>query len=233
MPLIEVGSKVPAFSLPDQNGKLVSQLDLAGKPYVLYFYPKDDTSSCTAQACSFSDSIKMFEKCNARVIGISPDGVKSHGKFASKYKLAITLLADEAVGNASPSVCEAFGVWGEKSMYGKKYMGVIRTTYLIGADGRVAQRWDAVKVPGHADVVLAALSGGSPTQDPKSSVKKATKKTSKSPATNTGGQKTVEKKGAGKKLAGQKASGKGVTGKKGRTATASKAKSVAKKKPSR
>jgi len=214
MPLIDVGSKIPSFTLPDQSGKSITQAGLAGKPFVMYFYPKDDTFSCTAEACSFSDSVKMFAKVGARVIGISPDGIKSHGKFASKYKINITLLADEPVGNKAPPVCEAFGVWGEKSMYGKKYMGVIRTTYLVGADEKVTHRWDAVKVPGHVEEVLASLTGAN-VGGTKGSGKANTKKVEK-----TAAKKTSVGEARTKKARTKKASTKQATAKKALSSTA-------------
>ena len=158
MPLIDAGKKAPAFTLPDQDGKKHSLKDLAGKPVVLYFYPKDDTSGCTKEACQFRDQLPDFKKTKAVVFGVSPDSVESHRKFVDKYDLNFTLLADSARdADDNPKICLKYGVWQEKSMYGKKYMGVVRTTYLIGPDGKVAQRWDKVKVPGHADAVLEAI----------------------------------------------------------------------------
>lgn len=166
MPLIEPGRKAPDFSLPDQHGATHALRDYRGRPVVLYFYPKDDTTGCTAQACQFRDDLPRFETSRAAVLGVSPDSVKSHAKFAGKYGLPFTLLADEPVGAAdgkkgTPKVCDAFGVWVEKSMYGRKYMGVVRTTYLIDADGVVVRRWDKVSVPGHAEEVLAAVASAS------------------------------------------------------------------------
>jgi len=157
MPLIEEGKKAPAFSLPDQSGTNRALKDFAGKPLVLYFYPKDDTSGCTAQACDFRDAAPDFKKLKATVLGISPDDDKSHTKFVAKNKLNFTLLADSPGRDGTPKVCDRFGVWQEKSMYGKKYMGVVRTTYLIDASGKVVKRWDKVKVPGHVEEVLAAI----------------------------------------------------------------------------
>lgn len=145
------GDKVPDFDLPADGGGRIKLADLAGKPFVLYFYPKDDTSGCTKEAQSFSCLMPEFEKIGVPVIGVSPDGTKSHDKFRAKYDLAVRLVSDE-----SHAMLEAYGVWAEKSMYGRKYMGVERTTYLVGADGTVAKAWPKVKVEGHADEVLAA-----------------------------------------------------------------------------
>lgn len=157
MPLIEVGSKAPAFSLKDQRGTTHTLSDYRGKPLVLYFYPKDDTPGCTTQACDFRDLFPRFEGAGIPVLGVSPDDVASHEAFAAKFDLPFPLLADVPGPDGVPPVCDAYGVWQEKSMYGRSYMGVQRTTYLIDAQGRIAQRWDRVKVPGHVEAVLAAL----------------------------------------------------------------------------
>ena len=152
MALIEPGKKAPAFSLPDQSGKTHSLAAYAGQPVVIYFYPKDDTPGCTKESCAFQDHLPKFKKSKAAVLGMSMLDAKSKAKFAKKYDLTFPLLADEDHG-----VMEKYGVWQEKSMYGRKYMGVARTTYLIGPDGKVVKRWDAVKVDGHAEEVLAAV----------------------------------------------------------------------------
>lgn len=157
MALINIGKPVPSFALSDQRGAQHALSDYAGRIVVLYFYPKDDTSDCTAQACQFRDAEPDFGKVRATVLGISPDDAKSHAKFSAAHGLAFPLLVDERDAKGTPKTCKAFGVWQEKSMYGKKYMGVVRTTYLIGPDGRVAQRWDKVKVNGHVPEVLAAV----------------------------------------------------------------------------
>lgn len=157
MPLIDIGKNAPAFALSDQRGQPHALSDNAGRIVVLYFYPKDDTSDCTAQACQFRDAEPDFGKIRATVLGISPDDAKSHAKFSAAHGLEFPLLVDERDAKNTPKTCNAFGVWQEKSMYGKKYMGVIRTTYLIGPDGRVVQRWDKVKVNGHVPEVLAAV----------------------------------------------------------------------------
>ncbi len=147
--LPEPGSKAPAFTLADQTGKTHKLADYAGKHVVLYFYPKDDTSGCTKQACQFRDDLPKFEKQGAVILGVSPQDEKSKAKFAGKFDLNFPLLADD-----DAKVCTKYGVWQEKSMYGKKYMGVARTTFLIDPKGKIAHRWDKVKVPGHAEAVL-------------------------------------------------------------------------------
>lgn len=159
MPLINPGSKAPDFTLPDQNGAHRSLSDFAGRSLILYFYPKDDTSGCTAEACAFRDGLPAFNAAKAAIVGVSPDSSASHAKFARKYDLPFTLLADAPGPDGTPGVCDDYGVWQEKSMYGKAYMGVVRTTYLIDAKGVVRRRWDKVSVTGHADEVLAELGG--------------------------------------------------------------------------
>lgn len=150
MPLV-VGGPAPAFSLPATAMGSVSLDALKGRKAVLYFYPKDDTSGCTLEANSFNALRDEFSAADALVIGVSPDSIKSHEKFSAKYDLAFPLVSDEA-----KAMLEAYGVWVEKSMYGRKYMGVERTTVLIDRDGRVARVWSKVKVPGHAQEVLEA-----------------------------------------------------------------------------
>ena len=150
--MIEPGKKAPPFSLPDQAARPHSLADYAGQPVVLYFYPKDDTPGCTKESCAFQDNLPKFKKSKAAVLGVSVLDSKSKARFAEKYGLTFPLLAD-----ADHAVMEKYGVWQEKSMYGKKYMGVARTTYLIGPDGKVVKRWDGVKVDGHAEEVLAAV----------------------------------------------------------------------------
>jgi thioredoxin-dependent peroxiredoxin len=146
------GDLAPDFSLPNDEGKVRSLRDLRGKKVVLYFYPKDDTSSCTLEGQDFSRLKSEFEKAGAMIVGMSPDSVKKHAKFREKHGLSVELVADETT-----DALQAYGVWGEKSMYGRKYMGVIRTTMLIGADGRIARIWEKVSVPGHAEEVLEAV----------------------------------------------------------------------------
>ena len=145
------GKLAPAFSLTNDAGKKVSLKDFRGKRVILYFYPTDDTPGCTTQACAFRDAEANFSKADAVVLGVSKDDVKSHQKFKAKYKLNFPLLADDA------GVTEAYGVWKEKNMYGRKYMGIERSTFLIGEDGKVRAEWRKVSVPGHADEVIKAL----------------------------------------------------------------------------
>jgi thioredoxin-dependent peroxiredoxin len=152
MPLIEPGKKAPAFALKDQNGQTHRLSEYAGRPVILYFYPKDDTSGCTKEACAFQDALPRFEPSDAAVLGVSILDEASKAKFAKKYNLTFPLLAD-----LDHEVAEKYGVWQERSMYGRKFMGVARTTYLIGADGKVLRRWDKVKVDGHAEEVREAL----------------------------------------------------------------------------
>lgn len=154
MTIPDVGSEAPNFTLPRDGGETLTLSDLRGHPVVLYFYPKDDTSGCTQEAIEFSQLKPQFEKLGARVIGMSPDPVKKHDKFKTKHELTIDLVADE-----DKAVIGAYGLWVEKSMYGRKYMGVERTTFLIGPDGRIARVWQKVKVPNHAAEVLEATRG--------------------------------------------------------------------------
>jgi peroxiredoxin Q/BCP len=150
--MVEDGAKAPDFKLATDEGQTLQLSKLEGKPVVVYFYPKDDTSGCTAEAKAFTALADDFAAAGALVVGISPDSVASHQKFKRKYELSIVLVADE-----QKAAAEAFGVWVEKSMYGKKYMGVERSTFLIDTQGRIARSWRKVKVPGHADEVLAAV----------------------------------------------------------------------------
>ncbi|HEX5108350.1 MAG TPA: peroxiredoxin [Vicinamibacterales bacterium] len=152
MPLIEPGKKAPAFALKDQNGTLHRLSDYAGRPLVLYFYPKDDTPGCTQEACDFETQLPAFKSAKAAVLGVSILDEKSKARFASKHGVTFPLLAD-----ADHEVAEKYGVWQEKARYGRKYMGVVRTTYLIGTDGKVVRRWDKVNVDGHADEVSEAI----------------------------------------------------------------------------
>ena len=148
---LNAGDKAPDFSMPTDGGGTVSLKGLKGKKVVLYFYPKDDTPGCTKEACGFRDSLPDFTGADAEIIGVSKDSVAKHDKFKAKHDLPFTLASDE-----DGSVCEAFGTWVEKSMYGRKYMGIDRATFLIGADGKIAQVWRKVKVPGHVEEVLEA-----------------------------------------------------------------------------
>ncbi len=145
------GDKAPAFNLPGDGGATISSTGFKGKPFVLYFYPKDDTSGCTAEAIAFSGLSKEFQKAGVAVAGISKDSPVSHDKFKKKHDLALALASDEDTKTA-----KAYGVWVEKSMYGRRYMGMERATFLIDAGGTIRNVWRKVKVPGHAAEVLAA-----------------------------------------------------------------------------
>jgi len=151
---LQAGDKAPDFKLPRDGEGFLSLADFSGKKLVLYFYPKDDTSGCTAEAIDFNRLAGEFAAAGAAIVGASPDPVKKHDKFRQKYELTFPLLADE-----SKAMLEAYGVWVEKSMYGRKYMGVERTTLLIDREGKIARIWRKVKVPGHAEEVLAAARG--------------------------------------------------------------------------
>lgn len=151
MPLIEPGKKAPAFSLEDQNGKTHRLSDYKGRALVLYFYPKDDTPGCTTEACNFRDSLPKFETVDAAVLGVSVLDKASKARFAKKYDLNFPLLAD-----TDHAVAEKYGAWQKRSLYGRSFMGIARTTYLIGRDGTVARRWDKVQVDDHALGVLRA-----------------------------------------------------------------------------
>ena len=149
---VEIGKAAPAFTMPtDGNGK-VTLAALKGRPVILYFYPKDDTTGCTKEACGFRDAIPDFSKIDAAIIGVSKDSVASHDKFKAKYDLPFTLASDTDTG-----VAEKYGVWVEKSMYGRKYMGLERSTFLIDAKGIVRGIWRKVKVAGHVEEVLKAV----------------------------------------------------------------------------
>ena len=152
--MIDPGRKAPAFALKDQSGSAHRLSDYAGRPLVVYFYPKDDTPGCTQESCDFEARLPRFAHGKAAVLGVSILDEKSKAKFAKKHGLTFPLLAD-----ADHAVAEKYGVWQEKSRYGRTYMGIVRTTYLIDADGTVARRWDNVKVNGHADEVLEAARG--------------------------------------------------------------------------
>jgi len=149
---LKVGSRAPAFSLPNEKGEVVKLSELKGKKIVLFFYPKDDTSGCTKEACSFRDGLEAIRKKGAVVLGVSADSVASHQKFSQKYDFNFPLLSDE-----SKAMIQAYGVWKEKSMYGRKYMGIERTTVLIDKAGTIGRVFPKVKVEGHYEEVLAAL----------------------------------------------------------------------------
>ncbi len=149
---LSAGDKAPAFTLQDAAGNKVKLSDFKGKFVVLYFYPKDNTPGCTTEACDFRDEHSALQKAGAVVLGVSPDSAASHQKFAAKYELPFPLLVD-----ADHAVAEKFGAWGEKTLYGRKFMGIIRQTYLIGPDGKIARAWPKVKVAGHVAEVKAAI----------------------------------------------------------------------------
>jgi peroxiredoxin Q/BCP len=150
---LSVGDKAPPFTLPSDGGGKVSLKDLLGNPVVLYFYPKDDTSGCTREAIDFTGLLPKFRRKGATIVGVSKDTVAAHDKFKTKHKLGVVLGSD-----VDGKVVEAYGCWVEKSMYGRKYMGIERATFLIDAKGKISRIWRKVKVPGHAEEVLAALS---------------------------------------------------------------------------
>ena len=149
---LKEGDPAPAFSASTNGGGKLALADFAGKHVILYFYPRDDTPGCTKEACAFRDHFAEFKKKGAVVFGVSPDPVKSHDKFVAKFKLPFTLLADE-----DKQIVEAYGVWGEKSFMGRKYLGTHRVTFLIGPDGRIKKIWPKVKPKEHVEEVLAAL----------------------------------------------------------------------------
>ncbi len=149
---LKEGDVAPKFTVATSGGGKISLADYLGKNVILYFYPKDDTPGCTKEACAFRDEFVQFKKKGAVVLGVSPDSVKSHDKFVEKFKLPFTLLADE-----DKKIVEAYGVWGEKSFMGRKYLGVYRVTFLIGPDGKIKNIWPTVKPEEHAAEVLAAL----------------------------------------------------------------------------
>ena len=152
MPLVEPGRRAPAFSLPDQEGRPHRLKDYAGRPLIVYFYPKDDTPGCTKEACAFRDALPAFKKGKAAVLGVSVLDTASKAKFARKHKVSFPLLADP-----DHAIAQKYGTWKKKSMYGKTFMGLARTTFLIDGTGTVVRRWDNVKVDGHADAVLEAV----------------------------------------------------------------------------
>jgi thioredoxin-dependent peroxiredoxin len=153
MARLEAGKKAPAFTLPDQDEQKVSLKDFAGNPVVVYFYPADDTPGCTKEACQFNDNLRAFSRAGVAVLGISPDGAEKHRKFRSKYGLKFPLLSDP-----THKVMEAYGAWGEKTMYGKKTVGVIRSTFLVNEKGVIQRAWYNVRADGHAEKVLEELS---------------------------------------------------------------------------
>ncbi|MDY0029302.1 MAG: thioredoxin-dependent thiol peroxidase [Pseudobdellovibrionaceae bacterium] len=149
---LQIGDKAPAFSAPDDSGTTLSLKDFKGEKLVLYFYPKDDTPGCTKEACTFTENIPAFNKLGVKVIGVSKDSIERHIKFKEKYGLKFPLLSDE-----DGAICEAYGTWVEKSMYGRKYMGIDRATFLIDETGNISAVWRKVKVPGHIEEILKIL----------------------------------------------------------------------------
>jgi thioredoxin-dependent peroxiredoxin len=154
MPKLEAGTQAPTFTLPDQDNQPVSLDDFKGRRVLVYFYPKDDTPGCTREACQFNDNLHALQRANVPLLGISPDDAPSHQRFRAKYGLAFPLLSDP-----DHQVLEAYGAWGEKTSYGKTTVGVIRSTFLIDQDGKVARVWYNVKADGHAAQVLAEIGG--------------------------------------------------------------------------
>jgi len=154
MARLEPGDQAPLFTLPDQDGSAVALEDFSGRHVVVYFYPADDTPGCTKEACQFNDNLREFDRAGATVVGISPDGAEKHQRFRAKHDLGLTLLSDP-----DHQVMAAYGAWGEKTLYGKRTTGVIRSTFLVGPDGRILRAWYNVRADGHAQKVLAALQG--------------------------------------------------------------------------
>lgn len=148
---LQQGDKAPAFNLPTDGAGTCALADLAGNALVLYFYPRDDTPGCTTEAQGFRDAMSAFEKCGAAVVGVSKDTVKKHDRFKAKHDLNFTLISDE-----DGALCEKYGVWVEKNLYGRKYMGIERSTFLIDSEGKISEIWRKVRVKGHVDAVLAA-----------------------------------------------------------------------------
>ncbi len=241
MPLLAAGTTAPNFTLPDQSGKAISLHDFAGGPVVLYFYPKADTPGCTTQACGLSEALPQMNKLGAAVIGISPDSAKAIAKFAAKFNLRFSLVGDEPAASGKPRIIDSYGCWGEKSMYGRKYFGVLRTTYIIDAAGVIYHRMDGVKVDTHAaDVaavladllagkpspaVIAALANGIAAKPVKAaSAKVPAKKQAKQAVTKPAGKKPASKKPAKKavKKLANKASGKKIVRKVARKAAGKK-----------
>ncbi len=247
----QAGDRAPDFLLPDQNGNTVSLAQHAGKNVVLYFYPKDNTPGCTREACHFRDEHSALTRAGAVVLGVSPDDTKSHQKFASKYNLPFSLLAD-----AGHSVADAYGVWGEKSLYGRQFMGINRATFLIGPDGTVRHTWPKVKVENHVNEVLEMLqetpgaaagsetpgaaetpAGGAEEQTVAEAVAElreaapteAAPRARKSGAKKAGAKKAAGKKTAAKKGAAKKAAGKKTAAKKGAAKKGAAKKGAAKK----
>jgi peroxiredoxin Q/BCP len=195
--MLTAGDKAPSFSLLDDQGKTRRSSELKGRPYVLFFYPKDNTPGCTTEACSFRDLRADFDRAGITVFGVSADSSASHAKFVSKYDLGLPLLADP-----EHALLEAYGVWAEKSLYGRKFMGILRSTFAVGADGRISHVWPKVKPAGHAEAVLEALTDGEAPQSPgrtgssAASQPVAKKAAKKAPAKKAPAKKAVAKRPA-------------------------------------
>ena len=224
--MLKIGDSAPDFHLNNEEGHTISNAGLEGQRYVLYFYPKDDTPGCTKEACSFRDNLPAFDKLKVPVFGISADDEKAHGKFVKKYNLNFSLLADP-----DHSTCDAFGTWVEKSMYGRKYFGIQRATFVIAANGKIEKVWEKVSPEGHAEEVLAYLAGSTAAKAGKPAkaapVKKAVAK--KSPIKKAVAKKAVVKKAAVKKAPAPKASAKKAVAKKAPAKKATPKKTSAKK----
>jgi peroxiredoxin Q/BCP len=189
--MLQTGTKAPAFTLPSTSGATVSLASLKGRKVVLYFYPRDNTPGCTTEACDFRDQHSALQKAGAVVLGVSSDSLKSHDGFRAKYQLPFDLLVDEG-----SKVASAYGAFGEKLMYGRKVQGTIRSTFLIDEQGKLAAVWSPVKVAGHVDAVLAALSGSSAPAAPakKPVAKRAASKSAAKPAGKPAAKKKAAKK---------------------------------------
>lgn len=200
--MLAIGDTAPAFTLPDQSGAALDAKSLKGQRYLVYFYPKDSTPGCTMQACGLQSDLEQFNGLGIRVLGVSMDSVASHKKFADKYGLRFSLLAD-----TERKLIEAYGVWVEKSMYGKSYMGISRSSFLVGANGRIEQVWEKANTKTHAQDVLAFVNGGAAPAAGKAPAKKAAAKPA--PA-----KKAAVKKASAKKAVAKKAPAKKVAAKK-------------------
>lgn len=196
--MLAIGDTAPAFTLPDQTGAALDSKSLKGQRYLLYFYPKDSTPGCTMQACGLQSDLAQFNDLGIRVLGVSMDSVASHTKFADKYGLRFSLLAD-----TERQLIEAYGVWVEKSLYGRKYMGIARSSFLVGANGKIEQVWEKANTKTHAQDVLAFVNGGAAAPAVKKApAKKAAAK--KAPAKKAAVSKAVAHKSPAKKVAAKK-----------------------------
>lgn len=196
--MLAIGDTAPAFTLPDQTGSALDAKSLKGQRYLVYFYPKDSTPGCTLQACGLQSDLEQFNNLSIRVLGVSMDSVASHKKFADKYGLRFSLLAD-----TERKLIEAYGVWVEKSMYGKSYMGISRSSFLVGANGKIEQVWEKANTKTHAQDVLAFVNGGAAPAAAKAPAKKAAAKPA--PAKKAAVKKAAAKKAAVKKAPAKKA----------------------------